>query len=172
MESAGELHVRGFRVSVVWKPAFEAVGFTTFVRLDGASIYAFVRALTDAGQMAQLASTLATPQQVWVCLSGNDGRPDADCRCTVCVERSAAHDFSSFTEEELFALQVPESEWAIFEVGADQTPDELHRAGVYNMIGEIGYGLNRNIGLHFDNQHEWEPGRTMHFLLPVVSLAE
>ena len=168
MPSAEEFYVRGFRISIIRKPAFEAVGYTTFVRLDGTSIAAFIRALTDGGHMQKLSSTLQAPQQVWVCLSGKEGRRDADCRCTVCVVRTPAHDFSGFAEEELFVLHVPASAWAVFEVGPEQTPSELHRIGVYNMIGEIGLGFNDEVGLHFDNQHEWEPGKTMHFLLPVT----
>lgn len=172
MPSADQFCVSGFRISIVRKPAFEAVGYTTFVRLDGTSIYAFIRGLTDSGQMKKLSSTLETPQQIWVCLSGKEGRRDADCRCTVCVERTPAHDLSNFSEEELFTLHVPASAWAIFEVGAEQTPDELHRVGVYNMIGEIGCRYNHKVGLHFDNQHEWEPGKTMYFLLPVTFAGE
>jgi predicted transcriptional regulator YdeE len=172
MPSAEEFHVRGFRISIVRKPAFEAVGYTTFVRLDGTSIGAFIRALTDGGQMQKLSSTLQAPQQVWVCLSGNEGRRDADCRCTACVERTPAHDFSDFAEGELFVLHVPASAWAVFEVGTEQTPRELHHVGVYNMIGEIGCSFNHTVGLHFDNQHEWKPGKTMHFLLPVTFARE
>jgi predicted transcriptional regulator YdeE len=170
MHSRKEFNVKGFRISIVRKPAYEAVGFTKFVRLDGTSIAAFVQALTDGGQMQKLSSTLLAPQQVWVCLASNEGRSDADCRCTVCVERTPAHDFSDFTKE-IFAFQVPASAWAVFEVGAEQTPSELHEIGVYKMIGEIGCKFNNKLGLHFDNQHEWEPGKTMHFHLP-VTLAE
>jgi hypothetical protein len=169
---AEEFHVRGFRTTIIRKPALEAVGYTTFVRLDGSAIGTFIRTLTDGGQMEKLSSTLQTPSQVWVCLSGKEGHHDADCRCTVCVERTPAHDLSGFADDELFALHVPASAWAVFEVGAEQTPSELHSAGVYNMVGETGYSYNRKIGLHFDNEHEWEPGRTMRFLLPVTSTAE
>ena len=172
MHSTKEFCVRGFQISIVRKPAFEVVGYTTFVRLDGTSISAFIQALTDGGQMQKLSSTLQAPQQVWVCLSGNEGRRDADCRCTVCVERTPAHNFSDFAEEELFAHHVPASAWAVFEVGAEQTPSELHSVGVYKMIGEIGCKYNHKVGLHFDNEHEWESGKTMQFLLPVIFTAE
>ncbi len=168
MSSAEEFNVKGFRVSIVSKPAFEAVGYTTFARLDGTAIGAFIQALTDAGQLQRLSSTLQAPQQIWVCLSGSEGHRDADCRCTVCVERTPAHDFSNFSEEELFVLHVPASAWAVFEVGPGQTPTELHQAGVYELVGEIGYRFSHRVGLHFDNQHEWEPGKTMRFLLPVI----
>jgi hypothetical protein len=40
------------------------------------------------------------------------------------------------------------------------------------MIIETGYKWNSKIGLHFDNEHEWEPGKKMHFLLPVTSNVE
>ena len=167
-----EFHVRGFRVTIIRKAAYEAVGYTRSLRLDGSSISAFIRALTDGGQMQKLPSTLQTPQQVWVCLSSKEGNRDADCRCTVCVERSLEHDLSGFGEDELFTLLVPASAWAEFEVGAQQTPSELHSAGVYKMVDEIGFTYNRKIGLHFDNEHEWEPGGAMRFLLPVTLAAE
>ena len=172
MHSTKEFCVEGFRISIVRKPAFEAVGITKFVRLDGTSIAAFILSLTDGGQMQKLSSTLRATQQVWVCLSGNEGRTDSDCRCTVCVERTPAHDFAEFAGEELFVLHVPASVWAVFEVDAEQTPSELHRAGVYKMIGEIGCKYNNEVGLHFDNEHEWEPGKTMRFLLPVTFAGE
>ena len=168
MHTTEEFNVNGFKVSIVRKPAFEAVGYTKFVRLDGNAIGAFIQTLKDDGKMQRLASTLRESQQVWVCLSGKEGNRDADCRCTVCVERTPERDFSGFTEEELFTLPVPASAWAVFEVGAEQTPSELHELNVYKMVGEIGYTHNRKIGLHFDNEHEWEPGTTMHFLLPVT----
>ena len=172
MRSIKEFNVKGFRISIVRKPAFNAVGYTAFVRLDGSTIGAFIQALTDGGQMQKLTSTLQAPQPVWVCLAGNEGRRDADCRCTVCVERTPAHDFSEFAVEELFSFHVPASEWAVFEVGTEQTPSKLHSLNVYKMVGEIGYRHNRKIGLHFDNEHEWEPGKTMRFLLPVTIAVE
>ena len=167
MTSPKEYNVRGFKVTVAGKPAFEAVGFTRFVRLDGKAIAAFLKELADSGLMDKLAATLDAPQQVWVCLSDNEGRSDADCRCTVSVVKSGRHDFSRFAEGELFTLRVPESLWADFELGRGQTSTDLHRAGVYNLVGEIGYRFNGAVGLHFDNEHE-EADKTMHFLLPVV----
>lgn len=172
MHSTEEFNVGGFRISIVRKPAFEAIGYTKFVRLDGAAIAAFIRALTESGRMQKLSSTLETPQQVWVCLSGSGGRPDADCRCTVCVARTPEHELSDLTGEGLFTLHVPASAWAVFEVGPEQTPTELHRAGVYSMISEIGCRFNAEVGLHFDNEHECEPGKTMRFLLPVTLAGE
>ena len=172
MHSTEEFNVKGFRISIVRKPAFEAVGYTTFLRLDGTSISAFIQTLTEDGQMQKLSSTLQESQQVWVCLAGKEGHRDVDCRCTVCVEETPAHDFSGFEEEELFSFEVPASAWAVLEVGAEQTPSELHSLNVFKMVGEIGCNFNNKIGLHFDNEHEWEPGKTMRFLLPVTIAAE
>jgi 2-oxoisovalerate dehydrogenase E1 component len=168
MSTVRETEVSGFKIAIVQKPAFEAVGFTTFVNLDGVSIPSFVRGLTESGRIRRLAATLDGPQQIWVCLSGEGECPEADCRCTVCVERTPEHDFSSLDGDELFTLHVPASAWAVFEVGVGQSPSELHRADVYRMVGEIGYAFNHEVGLHFDNEHEWQPGKTMRFLLPVI----
>lgn len=167
MNEISETIVRGFKVRIIEKCAFEAAGFSTFARLDGASISSFIRRLTGNGDMDKLASTLNIPQQIWVCLSGNEGQPNVDCRCTVCVERTDEHDFTLLSDNELLTLQIPPSTWAVFEVGADQSPTELYRAGVYDMIGKIGYAFNDVVGLHFDNEHEWKPGKSMCFMLPV-----
>ncbi|MCL2487788.1 MAG: GyrI-like domain-containing protein [Oscillospiraceae bacterium] len=164
-----EFTVNGFRITIIQKSSFEVIGFSRFVRLDGASIGAFLQELTDSGQMDRLAETLAIPQQIWVCLSGNERRSDADCRCTVCVEKSGRHDFTKFNNEELFTLSISESEWADYEVGNGKSFTDLHHAGVYNMIGEIGYKFNNKVGLHFDNEYEESKlNQALHFLLPVI----
>lgn len=162
-----EAYVNGFKIVIINKPDFTVVGYTRPVNLDGSSIGVFIKELTANGQLDKLTATLPTPQQVWVCLS-DEGYLGCDCRCTVCVEKTDTHDLSRFKEGELFSLQVPASDWADFEVNEEQHPTDLHRYGVYNMVGEIGYDFNSGIGLHFDNEHAWEPGKKMHFLLPVI----
>ena len=162
-----EFCVNGFKITVTPKPPFEAIGYTGPVKLDGCSIRLFIKQLTESGKLGKLAATLQPAAQVWVCLS-DEGYEGFDCRCTVCVEKTEQHSFSQFEAGELFTLHVPASEWADFELDEEQNPADLHRTGVYGMVGEIGYQFNGEVGLHFDNEHEWEPGRTMHFLLPVI----
>jgi len=179
---AKEFHRKGFKITVIEKPAFEAVGFTRPVNLNGGSIAQFIKELTENGQMNRLAATVQAPQQIWVCLS--DGSRSCsqsfcpicdlscagfDVRCTVCVEKSEEHDFSQLEEGGLFRFRVPASQWADFEVNENQSPTQLHQLDVYQLIGEIGYQWNDKLRLHFDNEHEWAPGKTMHFLLPVIS---
>ncbi len=159
--------VQGFNVSIIEKPAFGIIGFTRFVKLDGKTIHSWIEELTQNGKMAKLAGILGAPRQIWVCLSGNEGVSDADCRCTVCVEREVQHDFSVLSDDELFTMRVPASSWALFELNSMQTPRELHEKNVYRLISEIGYSWNDAVGLHLDNEHEWQPGKTMSFLLPV-----
>ncbi|MCL1951559.1 MAG: hypothetical protein FWF60_01900 [Oscillospiraceae bacterium] len=172
---AKEFHRKGFKITVAEKPAFEAVGFTRPANLDGGSIARFIKELKEDGRYAKLAATLPSPQQIWVCLSdgshacGKRFCPacDMSCagfdvRCTVCVEKTAEHDFSRFGEGELFTFSVPASQWADFEADENQSFDP------YQLAGEIGYQWNDRIRLHFDNEHEWEPGKTVHFLLPVI----
>ena len=160
--------VNGFNVSIEKRPSFNIIGFTKFVKLDGKSIAAFLNELTETGNIKKLLQTSKKTQQIWVCLSGNEGRADADCRCTVCVEQDENQNFSSFSENELFSLHAPESDWAVFEVNEHQSPAELHKNDVYKMIAEIGYKFNFDVGFHLDNEHDWKPGKTMKFLLPVL----
>jgi hypothetical protein len=164
-----EFSVNGFKITIVQKPNFKAIGYTRPVNLDGRSIGVFLKELNENGQMDKLTATLQTPQQVWVCLS-DEGYLGSDCRCTVCVEKTEKHDFSQLTEEGLHTLYVSASEWADFEVGEDQSPAELHSFDVYKMVEEIGYTFNWNVGFHFDNEHEWGSGKKMHFLLPVIPM--
>jgi predicted transcriptional regulator YdeE len=167
-----EFCINGFKITIREKSAFEVIGFSKFVRLDGNSIGRFLDEISKTGKLNKLEKTLNIPQQIWVCLSGNEGNSDADCRCTVCVEKTNHHDLSQFKGNELFTLQIPESEWADFELDKDQSPTELHKIGVYNMIGDIGCKFNQKVGLHFDNEYEWESGKNFHFLLPVVCSKE
>ena len=158
----------GFQINIIQKSAFKAIGFTRFVKLDGRSIGVFLNELETSGKIKQLFETFNSPQQFWVCLSGNEGNNDYDCRCTVCIFPTEKHNLSNILEKELFTINIPESYWADFIVGPDKTPKELHSHGVYEMVGEIGYKFNNKIGLHFDNEHEFESKRSMHFLLPVI----
>ena len=178
-----EFIVKGFKITIIEKPQFGIVGFTRPVNLDGGMISSFIRELTENGQMKKLTETLQTNQQIWVCLSDikcseekKYCKPcDLNCsgfqtRCTVCVEKTEKHNFSKFIDGELFTFDVPISKWADFEVNENQSPTELHQHDVYEIINETGYKWNSKIGLHFDNEHEWQPGKIMHFLLPVIKI--
>ena len=160
--------VQGYHITICKKPAFYVTGFTTFAKEDGVSIAAFLRQLQADGRLSHLSQLCLGPQQVWVCLSGNENRPDADFRCTVCVERPEPPVRAQLAGHDLFTLYAPESKWADFTLAPVQSPRELHAIGVYAMIAEIGYCFNGKVGFHLDNEHEWTPGKTMHFLLPVT----
>jgi hypothetical protein len=177
LTNRNEFNINTVKITIIQKPAFEAVGFTWPANLDGGSIARFIKELEEDCRYAKLAATLPSPQQIWVCLSdgshacGKRFCPvcDMSCagfdvRCTVCVEKTEEHDFSQLKEDELFAFSVPASEWALFETN----PADLHRHDAYKLVGKIGYQWNDRIRLHFDNEHEWTPGKTMHFLLPVI----
>jgi len=175
-----EFRLHGFKISIIQRPAFKVAGYTRPVNLDGNSIALFIKELAESRQMSKLAATLQSPQQIWVCLSdvncSGSKRFCAVCdqscsgfhtRCTVCVEKTEQHDFSQFNDNELFSFSVPASEWAEFEVGEDHATGELYRFDAYKVVGEIGYQWDDKIRLHFDNEHEWEPGKAMTLLLPV-----
>jgi len=171
-----EFLVNGVKITIDKKPACEFVGFTCPANLDGSSIARFIKKLEDDGRYAKLAATLPSPQQIWVCLSDGGHSCDKrfcpvcdmscagfDVRCTVCVEKTAEHDFFRFGEGELFTFSVPASEWALFE----QAPGvPLHNG---DKLAEIGYTWNKKLRFHFDNEHEQErnPGIMHRFLLPV-----
>lgn len=161
-------YVNGFKINIVKKPAFTAIGFTRLVKLGDGSIGVFLKELETTGRMKQLLKTINSPQQIWLCLSDNEKLPAEHTRCTVCVFQTEKHDLSTIPENELFSLHVPETDWADFEVVSDQSPTEMHSHDVYKMVGKIGYQWNRKVRLHFDNEHEWETKKSMHFLLPVV----
>jgi predicted transcriptional regulator YdeE len=164
-----EFWVNGFKITILNKPAFKAIGLSKFMYCsDGHSIGDFLNEIKNNGQLNKLEKTINYPQQVWVSLSDNEGTPNSDCRCTVCIFETEKHDFSQFEKNELFSFDIPASEWADYEVNEKQSPTELHQGDVYKMIGETGYKFNQKVGLHFDNEHEWEPGKKMHFLLPVT----
>lgn len=173
-----EFNVKGIKLTIIKKPEFEMVGFKRPVNLGDGSIGLFIRHLVEDGKVQKLTETLATPQQIWVCLS--------DCQscglscsgfqvcCRVCVEKTVNHDFSKLADAEISVLHLPMSEWVLYETNDQQSTEYLHKVGVYELVKEIGYQWNESIRLHFDNEHEcynngeWLLGKTYHLLLPVV----
>ncbi len=160
-----EYTAHGFQITIEHKPKCTFTGATRFVRLNGKDIFVFLDEL-KANEI--LTAMEDSHGQVWVCLSGNEGRSDADCRCTVCVEADVASVSDILHDVEHHTLEAVESDWAIFTVSPEQDPDELHRIGVYNMIEEIGYRFHGEVGFHLDNEHEWNRGHGMKFMMPVV----
>jgi len=178
--SVNVFNVKGFKITIIEKTGFDAVGFTRPVNFSDGSIGLFLYELSENGQMKNLLETLQTPQQIWVCLSGANCGDSGNClicdsscagfdaRCTVCVEKTENHDFSLLNKNELFTLRMPASEWTDYELVEGQSFTDLHKNGVYEMVNEIGYEWNNKIGLHFDNEHEESlPKKGLHFLLPV-----
>lgn len=175
-----EYNVKGVKLTIIQKPAFEMVGYKRPANLGDGSIGAFIQQLNKDGNISKLERTLASPQQIWVCLS--------DCQscglncsgfqvCTrVCVEKTENHNFSEFADDELSSLHLAASEWVLYETNDKQATDDLHEVGVYEFVKQIGYKWNESIRLHFDNGHEidhdgeWIFDKPYHFLLPVVSL--
>ena len=180
--STGKFSIRGVKLTIIKKPEFEMVGFKRPVNLGDGSIGFFVRQLLENGKMKKLAETLATPQQIWVCLSDCQscgfGCSGSQVCCRVCVEKTENHDFSKLADDGIFAFRLPPSEWVLYETNDRQATDYLHEVGVYELVKEIGYQWNESIRLHFDNEHEcynnneWIPGKTYYFLLPVVPMKE
>ncbi|MCL2196980.1 MAG: GyrI-like domain-containing protein, partial [Treponema sp.] len=90
-----EFWVNGFKITILNKPAFKAIGLSKFVYCsDGHSIGDFLNEIKNNGQLNKLEKTINYPQQVWVSLSDNEGTPNSDCRCTVCIFETEKHDFS------------------------------------------------------------------------------
>ena len=154
----------GFRIEVEHKPERIFAGVSRFVKLNGKDIFEFLDELNGDGRLSALEGAFG---QLWVGLSGNEGRGDADCRCTVCVEAEADRVREVIPTASLYRLCAVESDWAIFHVAPEQSPKRLHEIGVYNMIAQIGYRFNWRVGFHLDNEHEWSRGQGMMFMLPV-----
>lgn len=166
------------KLTILEKPEFEMIGYKKSVYLGDGSIGMFINSLVKSGKMKKLADTLSSPQQIWVCLSdcqncGMNCSRFHTC-CHVCVEKTDQHDFSDFADGEIFSFTMPASEWVLYEATDIQTAEKIHQLGVYEPVKEIGYKWNKNIRLHFDNEHEcydgsqWAVGKTYYFLLPVV----
>ena len=158
----------GFRIEIVHSPERIFAGVSRFVKLNGKDISEFLGELNSDGSLPALEGAFG---QVWVGLSGNEGRGDADCRCTVCVEAEADKVREVISTASLYRLCAVESDWAIFHVAPEQSPKRLHEIGVYNMIAQIGYRFNWRVGFHLDNEHEWSRGQGMTFMLPVESMS-
>ena len=170
--------VKGVKLTIIKKSEFEMVGYKKPVNLGDGSIGMFISQLVESGKMKKLSETLSSPQQIWVCLSDcqscGSGCSGFLICCRVCVEKTERHNFSKFTDDELFAFPLPASEWVLYETNSQSATENLHKIGVYELVKEIGYKWNESIRLHFDNEHEcyenneWIPGKTYYFLLPVV----
>lgn len=172
-----EFSINGVNLTIIKKPKFEMVGFKRAVHLGDGSIGLFIRQLTESGKIKELMDTLQSPQQLWVCLSDCQacglGCTNSEVCCRVCIEKTAAHDFSMF-KDRLTAFTVAASEWVVYETRDKQATAKLHDIGVYDFVKQIGFKWNEEIRLHFDNEHEcynngeWIDGKIYRFLLPVV----
>ncbi len=173
-----EFIIKGVKLTIIKKPEFEMIGYKKPVNLGDGSIGSFISRLVENGKIKKLAETLATPQQMWVCLSDCQscglGCSGFQVCCRVCVEKTENHDFSKFADDEISAFRIAASEWVLYETNDKQSTENLHKIGVYELVKETGYKWNESIRLHFDNEHEcynnneWISGKTYYFLLPVV----
>lgn len=176
--STEEVSVKGVKLTIINKPKFEMVGYKKPANFGDGSIALFISQLEQSGKMKKLSETLSTPQQIWVCLSDclscGLGCSGYHVCCRVCVEKTENHDFSEFSDNEIYTFSLPASEWVIYEAHSKSAIENLHKVGVYELVKEIGYKWNESIRLHFDNEHEclvngeFVPGKTFRFLLPVV----
>jgi hypothetical protein len=104
-----EFNVNGFKIKILEKISFQVIGLSKLVNLDGNSIGRFLSELKENGKLEKLEKTIDEPQQIWVCLSGNGGNKEFDCRCTVCIIKTEKHIFTEFEINELFTLDILKS---------------------------------------------------------------
>ena len=178
--SAKEMNVDGIKITIIDKPEHEMIGYKKPANLGDGSIALFLKQLTEHGKLDQLIGTLKNQQQIWVCLSdclscGVSCSGFQVC-CVVCIEKTTAHDFSKFADNELFTFRLPASKWVCYETQDIQSLKALHSHGIYELVKRVGFKWNDAIRLHFDNEHEchinahWIDGKTAYWLLPVVSM--
>lgn len=169
--------IEGVTITILQKPAFEMTGFQRPVNLGDGSIARFLRHLEEEGKLERLEGS--PPRQVWVCLSdcqacgrGCTGGPVC---CRVCAEKRAAGEELPLGEG-AYGFSLPPSAWALYQAREKRALEDLHRAGIYQVVRETGYTWNQALPLHFDNEHQclrdgaWVPGQTYRLLLPVVPL--
>ena len=173
-----EFSLDGIKITIIEKSEHEMIGYKKPANLGDGSIGSFLNQLIEKGKISKLAGTLQTPQQIWVCLS-DCLSCDVKCSgfqvcCIICVEKTVKHDFSSFTDNELFTFRLPASKWVRYETQDYKSLENLHRHGIYELVKKFGYQWNESIRLHFDNEHEchnneqFYDGKTAYFVLPVV----
>lgn len=171
--------VAGVTLTVLQKPAFTMIGYQRPVHLGDGSIARFLRQLGEEDKLEQLESLAGPPRQVWVCLSdcqacgqGCAGNPVC---CRVCVEQRDPGE-ELLLGEGAYVFSLPPSEWALYQAREKTALENLHRAGIYQVVREIGYTWNQALPLHFDNEHQclrdgaWTPGQTYRLLLPVAPM--
>ena len=101
--------VHGYEIQVESRDAFVFAGYTEFVKLDGKSIRLFMDTLHKGGSLLELMQFSLSEPQVWVCLSGNEGHADADCRCTVGVICHEEQTGALAGNSRIYTLHAPKS---------------------------------------------------------------
>ena len=168
-----EFNIKGIKLTIIEKPEFTVYGFFRPVNLDGGMIGNFINELKENGKIKKLEEIAGATPKTWVCLS--DCSPeipfcdncDNKCegfhtRCLFCVMDENVRDTAQLRAEGLFAINLPASEWAVFEF------DE--NGGDCSILEKIGYEWNKKLMMHFDDEHDWEPGKKVIWHFPVSKI--
>ena len=147
--------ITGYRVKMMYKPAFRVTGFTLIVPPQKVSLVPeFWSTLIADGRLEQLRESSSI--RPWVLGLGSW---DPECqkhgsRYTICLEETAYTDFSGLAQQyTLFTKQIGESDWMCFELDAQAAYEKFWQDNPYKMMGPLGYDFHTgsfDVGLHFD----------------------
>lgn len=134
----------GFPVKVGRSPAFTLTGFTRIVA-SGGEQYGLVRADGRWEILRRVGGT------IYGVASSDRDCPKDYYRYTVAVQAPAGALGDACRSEDLFTVQVGESDWLVFELEHfSRQYGQLWQANPYAMVQKLGWSFNARVGLHLD----------------------
>ncbi|MEW6751250.1 MAG: hypothetical protein AB1505_09770 [Candidatus Latescibacterota bacterium] len=134
----------GFPVRLGRMPAFSLTGFTRIVT-SGGEQYALVRADGRWEVLRRVGGT------IYGVASSDRECPKDHYRYTLGVQAPASQFGSAVRPQDLFTLQVRQSEWLVFELEHfGRQYGHFWGADPYAMTQKLGWAFNARVGLHID----------------------
>ena len=134
----------GFPVKLGHSAGFTLTGFSKIVT-SGGEQYGLVRADGRWEILRQVGGT------IYGVASSDRDCPKDHYRYTVAVQTPASEFGSVCRPEDLFTLQVRESDWLVFQLEHfSRQYGQLWQANPYALVQKLGWSFNSRVGLHID----------------------
>ena len=134
----------GFQVKLGHSPGFTLTGFSRIVT-SGGEQYGLVRADGRCQILRQVGGT------IYGVASSDRDCPKDHYRYTVAVRTPASEFGSLWRPEDLFTLEVRESDWLVFQLEHfSRQYGQLWQADPYALVQKLGWSFDSRVGLHID----------------------
>jgi hypothetical protein len=134
----------GFPVKLGQSPGFTLTGFSKIVT-SGGEQYGLVRADDRWKILRQVGG------MIYGVASSDRDCPKDHYRYTVAVQTPASEFGNLCKPEDLFTVQVHESNWLVFQLEHfSRQYGQLWQANPYALVQKLGWSFNSRVGLHID----------------------